>query len=871
MQGAVPLLLGGVPMARFPHLKGADPFPHFATVDPYARREDFDYSRYDYTAKATLCRVPWTPDYRHVVNWTDAAARDAYFASIAGEPIELQQGFVHIQTERITVPVPLDVVLTYNYVWCEVPQIANDAPIDYETTGIRNIGAFISDAIYMSPSATELVLAVDYWTTYIPHLQVSSLYLERGHAPMWAMDAATYLQDPLANSANLLTPDVNFGERSIVRHGKMLSAAQSACVYVLATTVPYESIDTIPTAVAGGATSPSWSDTADRYGHQLQVNGYVWQYGASYEGMYSPSNPTHYDGNAATGYYYYGLLGSAVASGALKTLLQALPILATTCAALYVVPQDVVVFGTIHTISGVQVHEIGTKSGFVPMGNLPLSVNDFGYPSRYRDIAKLYTMPYASIELSDDLGQVVPIAIETIAGSTLDMAQRISAAYPFLSWQAMAANVANTGGNASYVWHDVTGTVQNRVVPNTDFSRYMLDLGIPTYQLLLDAATEQASTSYVDAQQQREQAIVSYQNTMRSANTARENALDSDATAKVNADASADTSVTNTANSGRTAQSNASIANNLRTTSTARSNQMAESIRGNANTHITNGRATDMAYSRNATNVNVKSEAVAGLTNMVGTIAGSAAGGNILGGAISAAMAGASGLISITSTQELADLSQTNIWEHSEQSKAENRDNQLDSTANATDQTSYSNTANTNTTNNNVANANTNASNSAATAKANATRSRTTGDANATYSRGATEANAKAGMVVAQNAYIRRMGQASALPPVSHGAASGDAIADAWRSKGVHMRIITQSDSAISRAGDAMLRYGYQYEGLWNVDAWCPIDRDYCYWQSGDVFASAGRLDNPTAESVFERILASGTTVWNDPAKIGGV
>ena len=109
------------------------------------------------------------------------------------------------------------------------------------------------------------------------------------------------------------------------------------------------------------------------------------------------------------------------------------------------------------------------------------------------------------------------------------------------------------------------------------------------------------------------------------------------------------------------------------------------------------------------------------------------------------------------------------------------------------------------------------------------------------------------------------------MPPVAHGTASGDAIADAWRAKGVHMRIVTQSDSAISRAGDAMLRYGYQYEGLWNIDTWCPNDRDYCFWKSGDVFASAGRLDNPTAENVFERILENGTTVWNDPAKIGGV
>lgn len=848
-------------MARFPHLKGADPFPHFATVDPYARREDFDYSRYDYTAKAILCRVTWTPDYRHVVNWTDAAARDTYFASVAGEPIELQQGFVHIQTERITVSVPLDVVLTYNYVWCEVPQITKDAPIDYETAGIRNIGAFISDAIYLAPSSTELVLAIDYWTTYLPHLQVSTLYLERGHAPMWSMDAATYLQDPLANSANLLTPDINFGERSIVRHGKMLSAAQSACVYVLATTVPYAAIESIPTAVPGAAVAPSWSDTQDRYGHQLQVNGYTWQYGASYDGMYNPSDPTHYDGNAATGYYYYGLLGSAVASGALATILQTLPILATTCAALYVVPQDVVVFGNVHTIGGVQLHEIGTKSGFVPLGNLPLAVSDFGYPARYRNIAKLYTMPYASIELSDDLGQVVPIAIETISGATLDVVQRISAAYPFLSWQAMAANVANAGGSATYVWNDVTGTVQSMGVTNADFSRYMLDLGIPTYQLLLDAATEQASASYVDAQQQREQAVVSYQNTMRSANTARENAIDSDATAWTNTASSADTALANTRNSGETSKANAVTQNNTRTNKTSLANTAQNAIMERTVQNIHDTLDIDSDFSSAASDVGLKSEAVSAALSTAGAIA--------QGDALGAISSGVSGILSITTSATLAQLAETETFAKIGTAQQYQRDTTGYQMQNATGQTAYDNSLNTATTNLNVDTANVNAQNVNTTTKQNATRSRDTEDANATYSRQATEANAKSSMIVAQDAYMNRMRQAAALPPVAHGTASGDAAADAWKSKGVHMRIVTQSDSAISRAGDAMLRYGYQYEGLWNIDAWCPSDRDYCYWQSGDVFASAGRLDNPTAENVFERILENGTTVWNDPQKIG--
>lgn len=849
-------------MARFPKLKGADPFPHFATVNPYERREDFDYSRYDYTATIKICRVPWTPDYRHTVNWQSASARDAYFAGIDGEPVELQNGFVRIQTARINVPVPLDVALTYNYVWMQVPQLTQASPIDYETSGIRSIGAFVTDAIYYAPSSTELVLSIDYWTTYLPHLQVHQLYLDRGHAPMWAMSASEYLSNPLDNSYDLLTPDVNYGERAIVRDGKMLSSAQSACVYVLATTIPYAAIDSIPTAVAGVAVGPTWSDTNERFGHQLQVNGYTWEYGYTYEGMRSPNDPTHYDGNAATGYYYYGLLGSAVASGALQTLLHALPPLATTCAAMYVVPQDVVVFGNIHTISGVQLHEIGTKTGFVPMGNLSFSVSSFGYPDRYKEIAKLYTMPYASIELSDDAGQTVSIAIESIAGSTLDIVQRISAAFPFLSWQALAANVANASGASNYVWHDVTGTTQTLSMLDTGME-YAIELGIPTYQLLLDAATSEGSTSYIEAQQQREQARVTYQNAMRSANTARENTIDADATAWTNTASSADTALANTRNSGQTQNANADNQNNARIAKTSRSVQLASDLLVAGVRHIANVGNLDADFSMVASDINLKSEALAATASTVM----SAATGNIAG----ALSTGFSGILSISTSNALAYLS----YDNTQQRVSEGQTNETNVTQyqvdNMTDQTAIDNDLNSAVTSLNVATANVNAQNVNTTTKANATRTRNTSDANATYSRSASEANAKSNMIVAQDAYLNRMRQMDALPPVAYGANTGEASSDAWRAKGVHMRIVTQSDSAISRAGDAMLRYGYQYEGLWNIETWCPDDRDYCYWQAGDVFANAASLDNPTAESAFERIMRDGTTVWNDPEKIGAV
>ena len=534
----------------------------------------------------------------------------------------------------------------------------------------------------------------------------------------------------------------------------------------------------------------------------------------------------------------------------------------TTCAAMYVVPQDVVVFGNVHTISGVQLHEIGTKTGFVPMGNLSFSVSAFGYPDRYKNIAKLYTMPYASIELSDDAGQTVNIAIESIAGSTLDVVQRISAAFPFLSWQALAANVANASGSSSYVWHDVTGTTQTLDVLDTDM-QYAIELGIPTYQLLLDAATDAGSTSYIDAQQQRRQAIGRYQNAMRSANTARENTIDADATAWTNAASSADTSLANTRNTGQTQNANAASQNNTRTLKTARNNQAQNDTSSESISNIFNSLYLDDEYTMQASDANLKSEAVAGAAHTVL----SALAGNAMG----AISTGISAIVNISTDAFLSVLSSENI----EGKEAVGQDYQSNINAiqvsNSADQTAYDNDLNSTVTSLNVSTANTNAQNVNTTTKANATRSKNTGDANATYSRGTSEANAKSDLIITQYGYVSRMSQLDALPPVAHGSNSGDASYDAYRTKGIHMRLVTQSDSAISRAGDAMLRYGYRYDGLWNIETWCPDDRDYCYWQSSDVFANAAALDNPTAEGAFERIMGDGTTVWNDPAKIGAV
>lgn len=851
-------------MPDFPHLSDTD-FPHLGTVDPYRRRVDFDYSRYDYEATAKLCRVTWPQDYRHVVNWASATARDAYFEDIDGETVELSQGFVRTQTDRIRVPVPYDVALTYNYVYMRVPQLTEGEAIDYETAaGVRIVCAFIIDAAYMAPNTTELILSVDTWTTYLPHLSVASLMLERGHAPMHGLSVADYLVDPVATCAPLLTPDVDFGGGGIVRGGGYVPLATGSLCYVLSLTIPYANMSTLGSAGSVTSTPATFSDIAARDGYQRQVSGYVWGFnGRDYLQATQPSAPAAASGDVPTGLYYYALATSG-APAALSTLLASYPQIATACQALYVVPEALVTLGTSYTLAGITLRAVSGNPSWQEAGSVDLTPDLFGYPTKYAGIAKLYTMPYAHIEVADDLGQSVRVAVEDTHGS-VDVLQRLSMAWPALDWQA-TVDAQSTAGAVTYAWARLDGSTQQRTIPGADLAALAIDYGIPAYSLYLAASQEWALESAGGNDTARARALFAYDSAARNANTAQANALDSNATAQANANASADTSVTNTANSGNTQLANMQVSNNTRTYINGAQNTTSGNLAADANQQTYDNGAADVEYTMYATDANLKSEAVAGVSNMAAHALA-----NDVAGVVSA---GVASIVNITTSSALASLSELNIdtkvaISQQHNSYATTQQQQLNTTV-----TGFRNTEASTTTQNSVTTANTNATNTANTSKANAARTKATSDANATYSR-------NEAITIAQNALeLARIADAAAAyedaqhrPPVAHGAYSdeGSMLHEAYRNRGMHVRIVTESASAIARAGDAMLRYGYRYDGMWTIDTWCPADRDYSYWQSSDVQASVRDVPNPSAWRDLMAILAAGTTIWNDPDQIGQV
>ena len=851
-------------MPEFPHLRD-DSFPHLGTVNPYRRKVDFDYGRYDYTATLKLCNVSWPMDYRHTVNWKGASARDEYLEGLDGQTIELQSGFAHVQLDTVMVPVPYDVCLMYNYVYMRVPELTQDAPIDYEDgPHIRTICAFIAGCTYHSPSTTELTLALDTWTTYLPHLAQTTLMLHRGHAPAYATSASDYLANPRDNCHNLMTPDVSFGVPDVTAHSDLLPIGAGEKMLVIASTIPSTAIGDLATAknTSGDSSAPTYYNTGARNGHQVGVSGYEWHYGGhSYQNM---RNPSHYTGvgSAVPTFASLYAIPSARAQSALEAFAEKMPQFIQSVQAAYILPRNVLAFasGAIK-VAGIELFVVTPSPELIRIGDIKLTKALFGYPRRYADIAKLYTSPYARMVVSDTLGREIEVRIEDM-GKDARIMQQLSPVAECLRWDVLLTGVASAGTN-KYAWKNLAAQDVPLTLPGADVARYTLELGIPTYALYLDARAAHAADGWYDAQAKRESAINAYQATMRGANTGKENADDSADTGKANADASANTNVTNTANTGAAAVSNTAIANNQRTLTTARNGNLNADLVTNATNHVRADQGSNVSYTQNSNDANLKSEA---LSTGVGVIANIATGN--LGGALQSIAGGA---ISITTSQTLSGYSVANVNALADHAASENLQNGGANNQAASDNTSYANAAATNTTANSVATANANAGNSAATAKANATRSQGTAKANASYSRGTTEENAKAALELERHNYERTGHAYDMANPNAYGMASGDASPDALMRRVVQVRIDTQSRGAIARAGDAMLRYGYTFDGLWAVTDWCPSGHDGCYWEAADVMAAAAQFDNPAAERAFEDILVAGTTVWNDPAKIGGI
>jgi len=897
-------------MRQYPHLPQTTAFPDAQSVAPYAQyHNDFDYSRWTAGTKLTVCDVPWD-DSRNIVGWENAERRDAWFHDLAAaEHVTLSTEFQILPDGTVKLPIPFATLSRANYIFVEYPTPTGVAqPLDHADPAreIRAWGYFIDDIRQLAASTSECHVTLDDWTTFGPYVHATYMQLTRGHAPMAATTVTDYLNDPVNNSAMLLTSDVNYGGTAdITRDHTFVPFAAGEKYVMFASLISPAELDSLKPAAdwQGPSTPPSYADADTRWGHQYVVNDYDWRMGGKdYSQATTPVTPyTAGQTTPTTGSMY--ALADTDARKFFTYLTAYLPQTMQTIQAVWILPAELIDVTTTgkHSIGGVTVYDV-SKVGELPDIQIDLTREMFGYAPEYAGIAKLYTYPYASLELSDNDGKSVEIRIENTGD--LELHRRTSLAYPYLKSQMFLTGVNGTGSK-TYDFRRLDGTTGTATSWDTDFAEFMTTFDIPTYSLFMAGYTDYAMhNQQANVEKARMTALNAYRTGARSGNTGYENGKDSANTAKTNADASAYAGRQNALSSNATEQTNANA--NADLTSTNTTNTINTSV-DNLNKRVANRTADwsnkkgsavdlnnetttlstanlneDISFMQTQFNVEASSDAV----STAASAASEFLSGDI-GGGISAIVGGA-----VSIAKDALILEATKTMNTNKQGNSTNFGNNTTKIQNDTCAVliKNANTYDKDLTKNNNDLTKTNTENSVATAKNNALRTKSTGDANADRSydtsvdnngrtnstslnnlgesRDATMFGLQIALEQAQRSaeldYRNHLNDA----PRPYGHTSGDAIPDVFAYRGCQIRVKTQSESAIRQAGDQMLRYGYTYEGAWNPTTF-NVMKHYTYWQCSELWLDSDTDILNSGKRHIRDLFQNGVTVWRNPSEIG--
>lgn len=656
---------------EFPHLSN-DKFPYAGNVDTAAYPDDFDYSLWTEDTIITLCSVAWDRDYRNVVDWKSDEERDNYIKEHAIKSFNLNSRQWIQPGGSVKLPVPFSVLNKVNYIMVEFPK----PPVQYgQEDQITKYFYFIDSVGSKAPSTTEAYISLDYWTTYINNTNVTYLMLERGHAPMSVTNVKDYLNNPLENNKYLLTPDVNFGSADIVKTQESAIFNAGDMLAVIAST-GYPNFDEL----WGSEEDENWRVLATEYYRNQGVPG-----------------------------VFLSALPAEELQELITDVQRKCPQFIQTIQAVYFIQKGILVLNTApehtynfcgHTLNGVLYFNDVYKS-------FEISADKFDYDEKYADITKLYTSPYAELELADSNGVYANIKIEDTTGK-LDIMTALSLAYPSIAIDTWVNGIGGNKANnyifkSSETLHllgagDWQKTLKSFAIPSyaitqsnqvtNEYSNWynrrqatyaaieQYDRAVENNQLALDNATRSANTSYdttiASNKTANDNALASNKtandNALASNLTGYNNAIASNATANANALASNATSQTNTLASNSTAQTNAlasntatfnatadgvKFANDNNTTDYNLANiqkDYANELLDNTADYSAKKSRIDMAIGNVLTHTSQDLQTGAATASMVGQVVGGGIAGAFAGGGIGAiGGATAAGLNSIVS------------------------------------------------------------------------------------------------------------------------------------------------------------------------------------------------------------------------------
>ena len=404
----------------FPHLDDTR-FPDLQTANVYKYRNELDYSAYEVSTKIKLLNVPWCGDYDNAVYFETREERDKWFDSQKGAVKEMPTMFRLYADGDIKVELPIDECMEYNYVIIDYGK----APYQDKETKYSKMFYFISDMKQDSVNTTRLQLEVDYWTTCVYDMGITYVNLERGHAPMAETDADTYLGNPLENSEFLLTDDVSYGYLQRVTDTENV--------------IFNDYTGNLEDMTLGFQTSASMEKS-------WQIDGNPCIPTAAFESSQAFSSVDPFVIDSLTQWEAFR-----------DTVIEQCPQFFETVKGMFIVPKKLLTYSTSFEFCGFTCHFLASH-GDKLQGGIKLEKEMFGYPGEYSDIAKLYTYPYAAIEVTDFKGSTMQIRVEDTAGS-VEVRTMMCDMYPFLGIEAYLTGIGSGGRSELRFQNNFTHTM----------------------------------------------------------------------------------------------------------------------------------------------------------------------------------------------------------------------------------------------------------------------------------------------------------------------------------------------------------------------------------------------------------------------------
>ena len=595
---------------QFSKLQGS--FPNVNTINTNNYRNKFDYTRWDKGTKITLVNVLWDSDYDNVVKFDSKEECNKWFNSIdESDSIILETNIPLLPDGTIKVPIPYDTCMLYNYLYIDVPMMPNfDNPVDYENKReYKRWYFFINDVETIAANTTALNISLDVWTNFIYDTDINYMMLEQGHAPVAFSDTDTYLKNPINNNKYLLAPDVNFDNSSIVKDSTFIPFGNGEKYVCFACTVNKEQIvnGSFGTVKAGSKfAKPTYSDTSDWYGKQLQVNNYSFGNGRNYSDLKTPvSMHNSVDNMTLNGANVFAVKASDKTF--LSDIAKNIPTFLRSIKAVFIVDENMITLGDKFTFCK---HDMYSCSNVRKnIGNYNLTKDMFGFDEKEQRFAKLFTYPYSYIEFSDNNGKDIEIHIEDTGSIGINMLTNI--AFPVLDCRMFLTGINGVGSN-KYSWKRLDGSESDESIDYGDWGKYTIKLGIPTYAIYMDGETAWYIDEYNNSIEfAREKALTGYHNSVRSANLGYYNATTSADNAYNVASKAAKTAKTNEENLASTANSNSvdlagtvkTNADNVAYTVKSNTNNIAKTMRDNVDASILCNNANTQSANRTSISI----------------------------------------------------------------------------------------------------------------------------------------------------------------------------------------------------------------------------------------------------------------------------